>query len=99
MSASCSVAADGGNHAVNDDGGWRRVIEEQQRVRQQPVAAGDIDHPAATHMTSDPLCHLPGFVQFLARQAANLADRTRQAVKQRRVREAAKIVPRQARTG
>ena len=83
----------------DNDGGWRRVIEEQQRVRQQPVAAGNIDNPAATHMTSDPLGHLPRFVQFLARQAANLADHTRQAVKQRWVREATKIVPRQSRTG
>ena len=53
----------------------RTVIEEQQDLGEEPVAAGHIDYPPPAKAAPDPPRHLPGFKEFLARQAAGATDR------------------------
>ena len=60
------------------------------------MAAGDIDDAAAAEVAPDPLGHLPGFVQFLARQAAGFANRAPETIEQRLAGKPTEIVLRQS---
>jgi len=57
-------------------------LEQQEQLRQQPMAAGQVDHPPATEAAADPTGHFPGFIQLLAGQAAGPADRPGDAVEE-----------------
>src|SRR6185369_15597661 len=55
------------------------------------MSAGQINHPAATEPASYPARHLPGFIQFLARQAAGFADGAGNAVEEGVAGKAAQV--------
>ena len=61
-------------------------------MREETVSAAQIDDASAAKETPHPARRLPGFVEFLARQAAGLTDGTGQAMKERVVWKAAEIV-------
>ena len=65
-------------------------------MREETVPAAQIDDASAAKETPHPARRLPGFVEFLARQAAGLTDGTGQPMKERVVGKAAEIVVGQA---
>ena len=56
------------------------------------MPAAKIDDAPAAKETAHSSCRLPRFVEFLARQAAGLTDRTGQSMKERVVWKASEIV-------
>jgi hypothetical protein len=65
-------------------------------VREQPVAAGEIDDPAAAEPAASAARHLPGLVELLPRQAARFANGPADPIEERVRREPTEIVHRQA---
>ena len=53
---------------INGDGFGRGVVEQQQDVRQQSVATGQVDDPSATEFSSYSSGHFPGLEMFLGRE-------------------------------
>jgi hypothetical protein len=83
VSTSCSRPLDRRNSRINHDRLDGRIIKEQHRMGEKAVPAPNIDDaPAATHTPHAPR-GFPGFEQFLARQAAGMADGAGQSMKQR----------------
>ena len=76
---------------VDDDRGWRRVVEQQHDLREQTVPASEVDDTAAAKVAADALRHLPGFVQLFTRQAARMAGGAGDAVKQRAAGKAIEV--------
>jgi hypothetical protein len=65
-------------------------------VREEAVAAGNIDDAPATAPPPDTPRHLPGFIELLARQASDAADRAADPVEERAAGKSPEVVLRQA---
>ena len=61
-------------------------------LREQPMAAAEIDDAAAAKEPPHPPRHLPRLVQFLARQASCVADSAGQPIEERAAGKAAEIL-------
>src|SRR6185312_4126504 len=80
---------------VHDDCRWRGVVQEQEDLREQPVAAAEIDHTAASQTAAYAPTHLPRLVELLPRQAPGMAHGTCEAVEERLAGESIQIAIRQ----
>ena len=61
-------------------------------MRQQAVAAGDVDDAPAAAVPPHSPRHLPRFVQLFSWQAAGTADRARQSIEERVTGETPEVV-------
>lgn len=84
-----------GQRFVHDDRRWRGVVQEQQDLREQPVAAAQIDDTAAAQTATHASSHLPRLVELLPRQASGVAHGTCEAVEQCLAGESIQIAIRQ----
>ena len=64
-------------------------------MREQPMAAGDVQHAASPADSPHASSHFPGFVQFLPRETTDTAQHPADPVEQRVARESAEIMCRQ----
>jgi len=55
---------------IDDDRVWRRVVEQQHHVREQAVAAAEIDDASTPEAAPDAPSGFPRFIQLLARKAS-----------------------------
>ena len=56
------------------------IVENEHDVREQAMAAAQIDDPSPSKEAPRPACHLPGFIQLFTRQASCAADGAGQAI-------------------
>jgi hypothetical protein len=85
------LATGGRQRRVNDERVGRRVIENQQDVREEPMSGSEIDDAAATEDPAHAPRHLPRLVQFFARQATGVAHGARQTIEERVCRKPPQI--------
>ena len=90
--------AGGRQRRVHDQAVWRRVVEKQHHLRQQPVAGAQIDDASSAEQPAHAPSHLPRLVKLLARQTPGATDRPTEAIEQGVARKAAEVVFRQAST-
>ena len=64
----------GRQRLVCHQGARRRVVEDQQHLGEQSVSPTQVDDAPAAEEAADAPRHLPGFVEFLAGQAARVTD-------------------------
>ena len=64
-----------GRVGVDAGGGRRRVVQNQQDCREQPVAGRKLDNGSTAHPSADTPSHFPRLEEFLARQTLGLAYR------------------------
>lgn len=81
-----------GNSAIHGQGGFRSVIQEEQKVGNQAVATGQIEDPAAAISTPGPAGELPGLKQLLAGNTVRLAQHPGDAVEERGPLEVGEVV-------
>ena len=60
----------------------RRIVEQEHRLREQPVAAGDVHDAPAAKQTPHTPGHFPRSSQFLARQASRFAHCASNSIEQ-----------------
>ena len=84
---------------VDDERGWRGVIEQKHDLGEQAVAGAQIDDAPASKEPPHFPRNLPGFKKLFARQAARMTDGARNAMKQRLVRKAIEVATGQSRPG
>ena len=77
---------------IDDERLGRGIVEQQHRVGQQAVTAGDVDDAAAAVPSADATRDLPRLEQFLARELPDAADDAPQLVEQRGAREPIEIM-------
>ena len=58
----------------------RRVVENQEDLREQAMAGGEIDDAAPAKHAPDATRHLPRFVELLTGQAAGMTHRASEAI-------------------
>ena len=68
---------------VDHDRRGRRIVEQDHDLREQAVSGAQIDDASAAEEPPHPPRHFPCLKQFLARQTSGVADRARDAMKQR----------------
>ena len=69
--------------------GRRRVVQQDQQVREQPVTAREVDDPPSTEPATHATRYLPRLEQLLARQAVGAQRRARRLMEERGAREEA----------
>jgi len=82
------------NSHIGRDRARRRIIQQEQEVREQPVTACEIHDPAATKTTPNASRHLPCLEELFSRQAFGLADRASHGMKERGLGKAPEIAMR-----
>ena len=80
-----------GKRRVDNECLRRRVVENHQDMREQPMSGGQIDDAAAAENATNAPRHLPRLVQLLARQAAGMTHRVREPVEERVARKALQV--------
>ena len=80
-----------GRHGVDSQRTWRRVVEDQHQLREQPVAGGEIDDPAAAKQPAHTARGLPGFIQLLAWKTAGMTDGAADTIEERFAWKARKV--------
>ena len=81
----------GRHHGVDRQRARRGVIEDQHQLREQPVASGEIDDPAASKPPAHPARGLPRFIQLLAGKTPGMAGGAADAIKECFARKARKV--------
>jgi hypothetical protein len=76
---------------IEGDRARRRVVENEHRVREQCMTGAHVDHAAAAKEPPRTTRSLPRFVQFLAGQAAGVADGPSESMKECVVRKPVEI--------
>ena len=81
-----------GRHGrVDRERARRRVVEQQHDLTEQAVSGTQVDDAATAKPPPHPPGHLPRLVQLFARQAASVAHRPGEAMKERFVGEATEV--------
>ncbi|MGC4080895.1 MAG: hypothetical protein QM736_01935 [Vicinamibacterales bacterium] len=70
----------------------RGIVEQEQYLREEPVATREIDDTSTSESSPDATRDFPGFVQLLAREAPGVAHRAREPIEQRVRWEATEVV-------
>ncbi len=79
------------HRGLDGQGAWRRVVEDQHQLREQAVAGGEIDDPAAPKQPPHTARGLPRFIQLLAWKTPGMADRATDAIEERLAWKARKV--------
>ncbi len=70
------------DRGVHGNRGGRRVVEDEQYVREQPMTRCEVNDAAAPEPAPNAPRHLPAFVELLPWQAAGVTDRTREPIEE-----------------